>query len=149
MKSPTERIAITGRVKKWTLLTMMEVQVPRAHWGLVDKMAMVGVNTKRMEEREKEEKEGEEGEKEEEREEEEEEEEREEEEEEEEEGKMEKKKEGETIMARMMMMMKVLRLKKILEWKTPESNLHCQQVQFPAPLPQPLETQYRTVKQCQ
>ena len=132
---------------------MMEVQVPRAHWGVVDKVAMVEVSINRMEKREEEEKEGEEREKEEER--------------EEKEGKMEKKKEGETVMAMMMMMMmmmmKVLkrfRLKKktsrmrrystiLLEWKTPESDPHCQQVQFPAPLPHRLQTQYRTVKQCQ
>ena len=41
---------------------MMEVEVPRAHWGLVDKVAMVEVSINRMEKREKE-KEGEEGEK--------------------------------------------------------------------------------------
>ena len=68
------------------------------------------------------------------------------------------------MMMMMMMMMQVLkrfRQKKktsrmrrystvLLEWKTAESDPHCQQVQFPAPLPHPLnlKIKYRTVKRC-
>ena len=62
---------------------MMEVEVPRVHLGLVDKVAMVGVNTERMDVIMGREEEGEQQ-------------------EEQEGGKEEKEKEGEIVMARMM-----------------------------------------------
>ena len=80
---PVERIATTGRMKKWTVLTIMEVEVPRVHLGLVDKVAMVEVNTERMDVIMGREEEGEQQ-------------------EEQEGGKEEKEKEGEIVMAMMM-----------------------------------------------
>ena len=146
-RCPGERIATTGRMKKWMVLTMMEVEVPRAHQGLVDRVAMVELNTERMDVIMGREEEGEEGEQ-----------------QEKQEGEEEKEeKEEETITA--MMMMKVLmtfrqktktsRMRKystiLLKQRTVKSDPLSQQVQFPAPLPHPLnlKTKCRTVKQCQ